>query len=80
MQKLGRKEIGDRVTYEEIFELKYLKGVSTQELLRQYPEEARRVNEVALLDIPEDLLRDMIQESDVLFRLIALKRKFKEIF
>ncbi|MCB9799789.1 MAG: hypothetical protein H6757_03420 [Candidatus Omnitrophica bacterium] len=68
------------MTYEEIFELKYLKGISTQELLRQYPDEASRVNEVALLDIPENVLRDMIQESDVLFRLIALKRKFKAIF
>lgn len=74
------KEASGGVTYEEIFELKYLKGISTQELLRQYPDEASRVNEVALLDIPENVLRDMIQESDVLFRLIALKRKFKAIF
>ena len=42
--------------YEKLFDLKYRQGVSTYELARRFPGHIERVNEVALLDIPENML------------------------
>ena len=40
--------------YEKLFDLKYRQGVPTHELAHRFPEHIDRVNEVALLDIPEN--------------------------
>ncbi|MBI3306624.1 MAG: hypothetical protein HYZ84_02290 [Candidatus Omnitrophica bacterium] len=64
------------MTYQELFYLKFKKGVSTYELVKRYPDEIERVNEVALLDVPETTLREIIHEEKVLMRLMRLKRKF----
>lgn len=64
------------MTYQELFDLKFKKGLSTYELVRRYPEEIERVNEVALLDVPEATLREIIREEKILTRLMRLKRKF----
>jgi hypothetical protein len=63
--------------YERLFDLKYRKGVSTYELARLFPEYIDRVNEVALLDIPENTLKKLIPEKRVLERLINLKKQFQ---
>ncbi|MDD5216764.1 MAG: hypothetical protein PHN49_00950 [Candidatus Omnitrophica bacterium] len=64
--------------YEDLFDLKYNKGLSTYELVRRFPEDLRQVNEVALLDIPEATLEEVLQEKLVLKRLKKLKKKFLE--
>lgn len=64
------------MTYREIFDLKYKQGFSTYELVRRFPREVMRISEVALLEIPEDTLREVIAEEEVLDRLMNLKRKY----
>jgi hypothetical protein len=61
--------------YEKLFDLKYRQGVPTHELAHRYPEHTARVHEVALLDIPEDTLKEVVQEKKILDRLISLKKQ-----
>jgi len=63
--------------YEKLFDLKYRQGIPTCELVHRFPEHIARVSEVALLDIPENTLREVIQENSVFERLITLKRKLQ---
>jgi|GEM_PF-1860286 len=65
--------------YEKLFDLKYRQGISTYELAHRFPEHVDRVNEVALLDIPENTLKEILSEKRVLERLISLKKKFKRM-
>ena len=64
------------MTYRELFDLKFKKGVSTYELVRRFPREIERVSEVALLDVPEATLRSILPNRKELERLIKLKKKF----
>ncbi len=64
------------MTYREIFDLKYNQGLSTYELVQRFPQEVERISEVALLEIPEDTLRQVIAESEVLERVMNLKKKY----
>lgn len=67
------------MTYEKLFYLKYKKGYSTCDLAKRYPDQIDRVNEVALLDIPEKTLRQVLKEEASLRRVIRLKRKFSRL-
>ena len=62
------------MTYEELYDLKYRKGLSTYELVRRFPEDTRRISEVALLEVPESTLREIIAEQETLHHLMALKK------
>ncbi len=64
------------MTYRELFYLKFKKGVSTYELVRRFPEAIDQVSEVALLDVPEATLKEIIGEEKSFNRLMRLKRKF----
>lgn len=64
------------MTYQKIFELKFKEGYSTSELMRRFPEEANKVREIALLQIPTHLLKKIVSEQDLLEKIISLKRKF----
>ena len=64
------------MTYKRLLFLKYKKGVSTQELLKRYPSEIARVTEVALLDLPETTLRELLTESDDFEHVMSLKQQF----
>ncbi|MDD5225972.1 MAG: hypothetical protein PHV97_02165 [Candidatus Omnitrophica bacterium] len=65
--------------YEKLFDLKYRQGVPTYELTHRFPEHAARVHEVALLDIPENTLKELVPEKRILERLISLKKKFQRM-
>lgn len=65
--------------YEKLIDLKYRQGVTTYELFHRFPSHAKRVSEVALLHIPEETLRKIIREKEILERLIDLKHQFLEI-
>ena len=64
------------MTYQQLFYLKYKKRISTYELVQRFPREINRVSEVALLDIPEEMLREILKEEKTFNRLMRLKRKF----
>jgi len=63
--------------YEKLFDLKYRQGIPTSELAHRFPEHIERVSEVALLDIPEHTLRELVAEKKLLDRLISLKKQFQ---
>jgi len=74
---LGEKKM---TLYEKLFDLKYRQGIPTYELTHRFPEHIDRINEVALLDIPEDTLKELVPEKKILERLISLKKKFQRMF
>lgn len=61
--------------YQKLFDLKYKKGMPTFELAQLFPEHIDRVSEVALLDIPEETLKEVVPEKEILERLISLKKR-----
>ncbi len=61
--------------YEKLFDLKYRQGIPTYELAHRFPEHIDRVSEVALLDIPENTLREVVQEKKLFERLMNLKKQ-----
>ena len=63
--------------YEKLFDLKFRQGVPTHELAHRFPEHIDRVNEVALLDIPENTLKEVVPEKRLLERLISLKKQLR---
>ena len=64
------------MTYEKLFDLKFKKGFSTNELMERFPEEAKKVRELALLHLPTSLLKKILEESKLLERVLRLKRRF----
>ena len=64
------------MTYQEIIKLKFDEGVGTQELMRRFPDETERVSEVALLDLSDETLKEVVQEEKTISRLMKLKKKF----
>ena len=68
------------MTYEQLFYLKFKKGVSTYELVQRFPDAIERVSEVALLDLPEPTLKEMLGGEKTFHRLMRLKRKFSKFF
>ncbi len=63
------------MTYEQLYELKYKQGISTYELVCRYPNFIDRVSEVALMEVPEDTLSEVVQEKKVLKKLKTLKKR-----
>ena len=63
--------------YEKLFDLKYRQGIPTYELAHRFPEHIDRVHEVALLDIPENTLKEVVPEKRIFERLMNLKKKFQ---
>lgn len=68
------------MSYEKLFYLKYKKGVSTYELLRRFPESLNQVADVALMDVPENTLKEIIPDERDLVRLMQLKKRFSSFF
>ncbi|HNX69169.1 MAG TPA: hypothetical protein PLL75_02230 [Candidatus Omnitrophota bacterium] len=62
--------------YDELVDLKYRRGFATHELIRRFPGQIERVSEVALLHIPDETLKEVIPEQDILQRLLDLKRQY----
>ena len=62
--------------YQTLVDLKFKKGISTYELVRKFPDAIGRVSEIALLDVPEGVLREILKEEKLYDRLMRLKKKF----
>jgi hypothetical protein len=67
------------MTYERLFYLKFKLGISTYELVRRFPNQIDRVSEVALLDVPEETLKQLLKKNKAYSRLMKLKRKFAKL-
>ncbi len=65
--------------YEKLFDLKYKRGMTTCELARLFPAHIDLVNEVALLDIPETTLKEVVREEKLFERLLSLKKKLQRM-
>lgn len=66
------------MTHEELYQLKLNGGISTFQLMQLYPEEIKTVSEVALMDIPEETLKEILLEEKDLKRLLQLKKKLSK--
>ncbi|MEI7751158.1 MAG: hypothetical protein WCJ71_03610 [Candidatus Omnitrophota bacterium] len=65
--------------YEKLFDLKYRQGIPTHELAHRFPEHIDRVTEVALLDIPENTLKELVPQKEILERLMSPKKQFQRM-
>lgn len=63
------------MTYKTLFDLKFKKGLSTYDLLRKFPSELQQVTEVAMLDIPESILKEIVNEEVAFKKLMKLKKQ-----
>ena len=64
------------MTYQRIFELKFREDVPTHELKRRFPREHRKISQIALLELPMSVLRNLIKQERELQKLVSLKRWF----
>ncbi len=64
------------MTYEKIFDLKFKKGYSTNELIEKFPSEADKVRKIALLHLSTPILKKTLSEEDFLKKILDLKRRF----
>lgn len=67
------------MTYKRLFYLKYKMGLTTYDLVRQYPAEIGRVSEVALMEVPEGILREILHEEETFQRLMRLKKRYQKL-
>lgn len=74
VNELNRNEAS--MTYDQLFQLKFREGISTYELVKRYPADIQRVSEMALLEVPEETLKEIVKEEKILSRLKRLKRRF----
>lgn len=68
--------IADSMTYHSLVDLKFRKGLTTHDLVRRYPASLRQINEIALMDIPDKILEELIKEEATLARLKQLKKRY----
>ena len=64
------------MTYKKIFRLKFREGYTTHDLIEKFPKEAAKVREIALLQLPTEVLRKTLSEPILLERILLLKRRF----
>ena len=66
------------MNYEELFYLKFVKDISTCNLMKRYPQRAGEVGEIALLDLPLSKWEEfhLIKDRKRFMRLLQLRRKF----
>jgi len=62
------------VTYERIFKLKFEDEVPTHELERRFPKHLKKISKVALMELPEAILKSLLRREDELEKLMCLKR------
>ena len=66
------------MTYQKLVDLKYRKGLTTHDLVRRFPANLHQISEVALMDIPDHVLREVVKEEEALARLIWLKKRYSK--
>ena len=66
------------MTYQRLIYLKHQMGMSTYELFQRYPSDIDRVSKVALLDVPDETLKEVVVEEKDLLHLMKLKQRFSK--
>lgn len=62
------------MTYQRIFDLKFKSDIPTYQLGKRYPKERRKISEIALLELPLPILRELIKQERQFQKLVLLKR------
>ena len=62
------------MTYQKIFNLKFKKEMPTHELGKRYPKEREKISRIALLELPNPLLRELIKRKQEFQKLVSLKK------
>lgn len=75
LEEGGGFEMIPKMNDSELLYLKFKKRYSTQQLLTRFPRQKKRIMEVALLDVNNRTLREIIHEKKVFRRLRQLKRE-----
>lgn len=60
--------------YKRLYDLKFNKRVPTFELRKRFPREAGKITRVALLQLPDAVLRELIHQKKELQKLMLLRR------
>lgn len=60
--------------YGKLFYLKFVRGLSTVELMDRFPEDIHEISEIALLGLPWPTLRKVVREKSALSHLLQVKR------
>ena len=61
------------MTYKRIYDLKFKKHVPTFKLRKRFPGEMRKIARVALLQLPNVVLRELVRREKELRKLIQLR-------
>ena len=61
------------MTYERLFQLKFKEEVPTYKLGRQFPKERKKISHIALLELPEAILRKVLKSEEEFKKLMLLK-------
>ena len=49
--------------YEKLYDMKFRQGVPTCELVHRFPKHRFRIHEVALLEVPQRTLKEVVREK-----------------
>ena len=63
-----------KMTYQKIFDLKFREEISTLELGKRFPKERKKISRIALLELPNSLLRKLVKHEREFKKLLMLKQ------
>lgn len=66
------------MTYQKLVDLKFKKGLTTHDLVRRYPANVRQISEIALMDVPDHILKEVLTEEEAFSRLKRLKKRYSK--
>ena len=62
------------MTYQKIFNLKFRDEIPTFELGKRFPKERKKISRIALLELPNSLLRKLVRHKNEFKKLVYLRR------
>ena len=62
------------MTFQKLFDLKFKKGVSTIELEKRFPNQRKKISTLALLELPSNVLKKVVDTDKELCKLLELKQ------
>ena len=62
------------MTYQTLFDLKFKHKVPTIELEKKFPKDREKISRLALLELPSEVLKNVVRNEKELTHLQALRR------
>ncbi len=62
------------MTYQTLYELKFKHKVPTLELEKKFPKDREKISRLALLELPTEVLKNVVRNEKELTQLQALRR------